>query len=258
MDMTLLYPVSGFAIGMLVGLTGVGGGSLMTPLLVLAFGIHPAVAVGTDLLQVSLTKAVGSLLHGLRHTVDWRIVGMLATGSLPATALALVLLSRIDLHGASSQRMISDVLGTTLVLTGVVLLLRRQMLNLFGAWAERISPARRMLLTVAAGALVGFLVTLTSVGAGAIGTTILVLLYARLPMARIVGSDIAHAVPLTLLAGIGHWALGSIDWHLLGSLLTGSLPGILIGSYLATRLPDMVLRSLLAVTMAVVGTRMLV
>jgi uncharacterized membrane protein YfcA len=243
--MTLLYPAVGFGVGALVGLTGVGGGSLMTPLLVLVFGIHPAVAVGTDLLQVSIT-------------VDWRVVRTLALGSIPSTILTLLFLSRIDIQNATTQAIISQFLGLSLIFTAICLLLRNRLVKLCGDWTERMSPRQQTILTTASGALVGFLVTMTSVGAGAIGTTVLIILYPRLPMARLVGSDVAHAVPLTLLAGVGHWFLGSIDWSLLTSLLSGSIPGIIIGSYLASRVPDFALRAILAVTMAIVGSRMLI
>jgi uncharacterized membrane protein YfcA len=256
--MTLVYPSVGFGIGMLVGLTGVGGGSLMTPLLVLIFGIHPSVAVGTDLLQVSITKTVGSMVHGFRDTVDWRIVRTLAAGSIPSTILTILLLSRIDLHDAAAQHVISEVLGISLICTAITLLLRNLLIRASADWTNNLSPRRQTTMTVAAGVLVGFLVTVTSVGAGAIGTTVLILLYPRIKISRLVGSDIAHAVPLTLLAGLGHWMLGSIDWGLLGSLLSGSVPGIIIGSYLSSRMPDLALRGILAVTMAMVGSRMVI
>jgi uncharacterized membrane protein YfcA len=254
--MSVLYPSVGLGIGMLVGLTGVGGGSLMTPMLVLVFGIHPAVAVGTDLLQVSITKAAGSLVHGARNTIDWRIVRTLAAGSIPATVLTLLLLSRIDLHSPAAQGIITDILGVSLIATATALLMRKRLIALTAGWTEALPGPRRTLLTATSGALVGFLVTMTSVGAGAIGTTVLILLYPRLPMPRLVGSDIAHAVPLTLIAGAGHWALGSIDWSLLGSLLTGSIPGIIIGSYLSSMIPDFALRLILAGAMALAGSRM--
>jgi uncharacterized membrane protein YfcA len=256
--MNLVYPSVGFGIGMLVGLTGVGGGSLMTPLLVLLFGIHPSVAVGTDLLQVSVTKAVGSMVHGFRDTVDWRIVRTLAAGSIPSTMLTILLLSQIDLHNAAAQHVISEVLGISLICTAITLLLRNRLVRASAGWTNGLSPQQQRTLTVISGVLVGFLVTMTSVGAGAIGTTVLILLYPRIKISRLVGSDIAHAVPLTLLAGIGHWMLGSIDWSLLESLLSGSIPGIVIGSYLSSRMPDLALRAILAVTMAMVGSRMVI
>jgi uncharacterized membrane protein YfcA len=251
-----LYSLSGFGVGLLVGMTGVGGGSLMTPLLILLFGIYPSTAVGTDLLYASATKTAGTLVHGVHRTIDWRIVGRLAAGSVPMTALTLFVLSKLDLHGAAASRLITGVLGGALLLTAVVLLLRSTIVAFYTNRVGRLEPRRTALLTVTTGALVGVLVSISSVGAGAIGVTAMILLYPELPSVRIVGSDIAHAVPLTLLAGIGHWMIGSIDAPLLGSLLIGSLPGIALGSSLSTRIPDVVLRVSLAATLLVVGSRL--
>ncbi len=251
-----LFMLSGFVVGLLVGQTGVGGGSLMTPILVLIFGVHPATAVGTDLLYASATKSVGTLVHGLNHTVEWRIVRRLASGSVPATILTLFAISHFNIGGPASGRIISLLLGLMLLLTAASLLFRRQFLALTAPVVDRISPQRAAWLTVVAGALLGCLVTLSSIGAGALGVTALLLLYPRIPMARIVGSDIAHAVPLTLVAGAGHWWLGSVDLPLLGSLLSGSIPGIILGSYLSAHIPDSVLRPLLAAVLCVVGGRL--
>lgn len=249
------YAISGLFVGLLVGQTGVGGGSLMTPLLVMLFGIHPATAVGTDLLYASATKSVGTLVHGLNHTVDWRIARRLAVGSLPGTLLTLLVLSRLDLDGHAQGRMISLMLGLMLILTAVALLFRGRILAALGPALQRLTPEQQRSLTILTGLALGTLVTMSSVGAGALGVTALLLLYPRAPMAVIVGTDIAHAVPLTLLAGVGHWWLGSVDLGLLSSLLCGSIPGIIVGSWLAARMPEAVLRQVLAVTLAVVGVR---
>jgi uncharacterized membrane protein YfcA len=251
-----LYSLSGFAVGMLVGMTGVGGGSLMTPLLILLFGIHPATAVGSDLLYAAATKTAGTLVHGLNRTVDWRIVGRLAAGSVPMTALTLFVLSQLDLRGATAGGLITVVLGSALFVTAGALIFRRQIVEAYGERFLRLDARRTTILTIATGAVLGVLVSISSVGAGAIGVSALVLLYPRLPTARIVGSDIAHAVPLTLLAGIGHWIMGSVDWHLIGSLLAGSLPGIFLGSYMSSRVPDTVLRLTLAATLIIVGSKL--
>ena len=257
MTINPLYSVAGVFVGLLVGLTGVGGGSLMTPLLVLAFGFHPATAVGTDLLYASGTKAVGTFVHGWRGTVDWRVVGRLAIGSLPATAATLLVLGRLGEQTAAVNHTITVVLGATLVLTAIATLMRRRLLAWLAPRLEEVEPAPRTGLTVLLGAVLGVLVSLTSVGAGALGMTALLVLYPHHPMKRLVGSDIAHAVPLTLVAGIGHWALGSVDMALLGSLLIGSVPGIVAGSLLASRIPEGALRPILAVTLAVVGAKLL-
>jgi uncharacterized protein len=255
-DINSTYAASGFGVGLLVGLTGVGGGSLMTPLLILLFGIHPTTAVGTDLLQASITKSVGSLIHGANHTVDWRIVGRLVSGSLPATVCTLLLLYSLGIEGNAASHLVSFVLGVALLVTAVSLVFRPQILRFaerrFGTPDLRTSAVT----TVVTGAVIGVIVSLSSIGAGALGVTVLLLLYPTLPTSRIVGSDIAHAVPLTLVAGLGHWLLGSVDWPLLGSLLTGSIPGIIIGSYMAARVPDLLLRPMLATTLVLVGARL--
>ncbi|WP_336958457.1 sulfite exporter TauE/SafE family protein [Sphingobium aquiterrae] len=252
-----LYAVAGLFVGMLVGLTGVGGGSLMTPLLVLMFGFHPSVAVGTDLLYASVTKSVGSLVHGMRGSVDWRIVGLLATGSVPAAALCLWMLSSLGHPAAAAEALIKTVLGVVLVLTAIVLLFRDRLTRWSRSHDSHRSEGLTTALTVILGLVIGAAVSLSSVGAGAIGATALIFLYPRQPLGRIVGSDIAHAVPLTLIAGVGHWFLGSVDVGLLLSLLAGSIPGIIIGSMASSRVGDHWLRPALAVTLALVGTLLL-
>jgi uncharacterized protein len=255
-SVSLLYTFSGFAVGMLVGMTGVGGGSLMTPLLILVFGIEPATAVGTDLLYAAATKTGGTLIHGLTRTIAWPVVGRLAAGSVPMTALTLFGLSKLDISGGTAHGLITAALSGALFLTAAALIFRKRILTLYGARLGALTPRQTALLTVLTGAVLGLLVSISSVGAGALGVTALILLYPRVPPARIVGSDIAHAVPLTLVAGIGHWLLGSVDWPLLGSLVAGSLPGIFLGSYLATRMPDAVLRFMLAGALILVGGKL--
>ncbi|MFA6123086.1 MAG: sulfite exporter TauE/SafE family protein [Sphingomonas sp.] len=256
MIITPLYSLAGVLVGLLVGLTGVGGGSLMTPLLVLAFGFHPATAVGTDLLYASATKAVGTTVHGWRGTVDWRVVARLAAGSVPATILTIMVL-----HYASEKQdtghAISAILGVTLVLSAVATIFRMRIVGSLTHLFGTIGTARLTWLTVLLGAVLGVLVSITSVGAGALGMTALLILYPTLPINRLVGSDIAHAVPLTLLGGFGHWLLGSVDGTLLFSLLLGSIPGIIVGSLIASRISDRVLSPILAGVLAIVGFRLL-
>ena len=252
----LLYSISGFCVSLLVGMTGVGGGSLMTPLLILLFGIHPASAVGTDLLFAAGTKTAGTLVHGLNGTIDWRLVARLAAGSIPMTALTLVALSCFGIDSGAARGLITTVLGGALAATAAVLILRKRILALRAAYIGELDPRRAGALTVLLGAVLGVLVSISSVGAGALGVTAIILLYPKLSMPRVVGSDIAHAVPLTLVAGIGHWALGSIDWHLLGALLTGSIPGIILGSYVSVRVPEAVLRFTLATTLILVAGKL--
>ena|ERR1700722_93156 len=251
------FAVSGFAVGMLVGLTGVGGGSLMTPLLILLFGLDAKVAVGTDLLYASLTKAVGSAAHGSVGTIDWRITARLATGSIPAAVLTIAALYALGPTSKHLSGIITLVLGGALILTAACVFARPLLLRLLQAAAPSGLFEHRVGATIAFGAILGVLVSISSVGAGAIGMVALVFLYPEAPTARLVGSDIAHAVPLTLVAGLGHLLFGSVDWSILFSLLVGSVPGIIIGSRLASRVPDFVLRPALAATLALVGIRML-
>lgn len=251
-----LYALSGFFVGLLVGMTGVGGGSLMTPLLILLFGVHPVTAVGTDLLYAAATKTGGSLVHGWARSIDWRVVRRLATGSIPATILTVAALSRFDLDSTAARGLITFVLSGALFVTAMVLVFGGTLTELYRSRVQQLDPRRTAASTVAVGAVLGVLVSISSVGAGAIGVVALVLLYPQLPMSRIVGSDIAHAVPLTLIAGGGHWLMGSVDWHIIGSLLAGSLPGILLGSFCAVRIPERALKLVLATVLFVVAGRL--
>jgi uncharacterized membrane protein YfcA len=255
-----LYTLSGFAVGFTVGVTGVGGGSLMTPLLVLAFGVAPATAVGTDLLYAAATKVGGTWVHGRRGTVEWKIVGLLATGSLPAAATSVLLLRQLAFDEARLRAVLTTVLAVALVLTALVLFAKpwlKRYSEAPGGAVEALRGRHLRAATIAAGATLGVLVTLSSVGAGALGAAMLLLLYPRLESARVVGTDIAHAVPLTLIAGLGHAALGTVSYAILGSLLLGSLPGIYLGSHLGVKLPERVLRPVLATMLMAVGGRLL-
>jgi uncharacterized membrane protein YfcA len=252
-----LYSVAGFLVGMLVGMTGVGGGSLMTPILVLLFNFHPVTAVGTDLLYASVTKTVGTAVHGKQGTVNWRIVGALALGSVPAAILTLFVMSRVGTLAANAAGVLNLLLGVTLLFTGLSVFFRPQIVSWAGHHIHAMEQARLRRWTIALGATLGVLVSVTSVGAGALGTTALLILYPRLPVARIAASDIAHAVPLTLIAGIGHWLMGSVDFTLMLALLAGSIPGIIVGSLLSGRSSDALLRPVLAITLLVVSVRML-
>lgn len=254
--LNLLYSLSGFCVGLLVGMTGVGGGSLMTPLLILLFGIHPATAVGTDLLYAASTKTVGTLIHGFSRNIDWQVVGRLAAGSVPVTLLTVFALSRFDLASGETERVLTFLLGLALLVTSLTLIFRTRFIAWYGKRVGSLSDRQTATLTVITGAVLGLLVSVTSVGAGALGVTALIVLYPRLPTARIVGSDIVHAVPLTLIAGAGHWLIGSVDFAILFSLLLGSIPGIMLGSYLAVRVPDFLLRFSLAILLVLVGGRL--
>ncbi|MDE1935191.1 sulfite exporter TauE/SafE family protein [Bradyrhizobium sp.] len=251
-----VFVASGFSVGLLVGMTGVGGGSLMTPLLILLFGVHPSTAVGTDLLYASATKAGGAAVHGWERTIHWPAVARLACGSIPASVLTLLLLWHLDLPADAARSLVNSVLCFALMLTALSLIFRKFVSVNLRARMQSLDGAAVARATVLVGIALGVLVSISSVGAGAVGATALLLLYPELPMSRIVGTDIAHAVPLTLIAGIGHWALGSIDWPLMGVLLMGSLPGIALGSYCAVRVPETALRLMLAAILVVVAGRL--
>ncbi|MBI2306164.1 MAG: sulfite exporter TauE/SafE family protein [Rhodocyclales bacterium] len=255
--MDWLYTLSGFAVGAIVGLTGVGGGSLMTPLLVLLFGIHPATAVGTDLLYAAITKSGGTVVHSRKGHVDWQIVRRLAIGSIPATAITIFVLSQLPKQSVATTHVISISLGIALLLTACAIIFRQRILGY--ALAHDHSFVHRHIgpVTVAVGAILGVLVSISSVGAGALGVAALFFLYPHLPAVRVVGSDVAHAVPLTLLAGLGHWWLGSVDWSLLGALLLGSLPGIWVGSHISAKVPDRILRPILAGMLVLIGAKLI-
>lgn len=255
------YVFAGFVVGTIVGLTGVGGGSLMTPLLIFFFGVKPYMAVGTDLLFAAFTKLGGTISFARQRIVPWHVVGLLSAGSIPACLLTIAILRWAGPADPQVQSLMTSTLGAALLMTAAAMLYKavrgKQVPRELAAEDEaRASMPSHWSLPVLFGALIGTLVTLTSVGAGAIGVTVLLVLYPLLPLPRIVAADIAYAVPLTLVAGLGHASLGSVDWPLLAKLLTGSLPGIWLGSRLAQRTPDRVIRSLLSVLLAWAGTKL--
>ncbi len=269
--MNLLYTVSGFAVGFLVGLTGVGGGSLMTPLLVFLFGFKPAVAVGTDLIYAAITKSAGVFVHHGKHqSVEWKIVGLLALGSLPFAGITLYVLKNLMLVGKEITGMITFTLGIALLLTALALLVRSALLHRAAKNGKiddehsnfdnsgRFSPRWEKIATVVTGMVLGVLVTLSSVGAGALGTVALLFLYPRMTTVKVVGTDLAHAIPLTAVAGLGHLSLGHFDLQLLGSLLLGSVPGIWIGSHLSAKIPERFLRPVLATLLLVIGVKFVI
>ena len=249
------YIIAGFVVGLLVGLTGVGGGSLMTPILLIFFNVKAAVAVGTDLLYASVTKSVGIFAHGKLGNIDWKMVRFLACGSVPASIITLLYLKSMDIASDNAVANIKFWLGIALLLTSVSVIFRNQLAKLSksGHW---INPKYVPALTVVLGVILGFLVTLTSVGAGALGVTALLILYPKVNITKIVGSDVAHAVPLTLVAGLGHASLGTVDYSLLGTLLIGSIPGIWIGSHLSSKVAEHWIRVLLALILVYVGQKL--
>jgi len=253
--MEIYYILAGFFVGLLVGLTGVGGGSLMTPILLILFNQPAAVAVGTDLLYASITKSVGIFAHGKLGNIDWRIVRLLAMGSVPTSVITTAYLGNIDIASEGAIDAIKFWLGIALVLTSLSVLFRNELASLSktGHWVK---PSLAAPLTLLLGVVLGFLVTITSVGAGALGVTALLILYPKLSISKIVGTDVAHAVPLTLVAGLGHVSLGTVDYSLLATLLIGSVPGIWIGSHLSNKVKEQWLRLLLAIILVYVGQKL--
>lgn len=253
----LLYILAGAGVGFAVGVTGVGGGSLMTPLLLL-FGFPLHIAIGTDLLYAAVTKTGGAFAHARLATVNWRLVGLLAAGSLPASLITAVALNTLFGDASAYAPVLTTALGIMLILTALSLVLRGRIVPPEGATSgplrqavDRHAPA----LTVLMGLVLGVSVTLSSVGAGAFGAVILMALYPTLRAVGIVGTDIAHAVPLTLVAGLGHLMLGNVDFALLGALLIGSLPAIAVGSRVGNVLPEGVIRSILATILLGLGVK---
>ena len=254
--------IAGFAVGLIVGLTGVGGGSLMTPILIFFFGVKPYMAVGTDLLFAAFTKLGGTVSLARQRLVPWRVVGQLCAGSLPAAVITLGALHQLGPASAWVQSLMTGSLGLALLLTAAAMLYKaargKQLpRTLASEQLDAASRARHWSLPVVFGAVIGTLVTLTSVGAGAIGVSVLLLLFPLLPLPRIVAADIAYAVPLTLVAGLGHASMGSVDWVLLGKLLAGSLPGIWLGTRLMRHTPERLVRSALSVLLAYAGFKLI-
>lgn len=259
MHLNWINTVAGFGVGILVGVTGVGGGSLMTPIMILLFGIAPSTAVGTDLWFAAMTKIVGAWVHDRKGTIDWQILRRMFCGSLPAACLTLYWLHATGMQQSHNQLMFKT-LGATLILSSFAAAFRKR----FHAFGARMRGARPIefkslqpALTVVAGAILGFLVTFTSIGAGALGAVMLLYLYPiRLTASSLVGTDIVHAIPLTILAGTGHLIMGNVNFVLLLNLLIGSVPGILLGAYLSTYAPDKFVRTGISVMLAIVGLKM--
>jgi uncharacterized membrane protein YfcA len=258
----LAFVFAGFFVGLVVGLTGVGGGSLMTPILIFFFGVKPYLAVGTDLLFAAFTKMGGTVKLARSKHIDWPVVFNLSAGSIPAALITLYVLHRLGATSSVVQHLMTTTLGFALLMTAAATLykaVRGKSSPVSVAAGQEATAARprHWSLPVVFGALIGSLVTLTSVGAGAIGVTVLMVLYPLLPLPRIVAADIAYAVPLTLVAGMGHASLGSVDWPLLAKLLAGSIPGIWLGSHLMFKTPERVIRGLLSILLAYAGLKLI-
>lgn len=254
---SLHFIFSGALVGLLVGLTGVGGGSLMTPILTLIFGVAPTTAVGTDLAFAAITKGIGTAAHRLHGNVKWNIVGLLCAGSLTTATLSILFLKQVGPLSQDWTHFISFSIGVSVLLTALSLTVRAKILH----WIKTnphlmLHGTPLKVATILIGGVIGILVTISSIGAGAIGATLILLLYPHLRTAEVAGTDIAYAVPLTALAGLGHWWLGNVDFSLLFGLLVGSVPAIWLGAKLSSTLPEKFTRSALAITLLLVGVKL--
>lgn len=260
--MELFHIAAGALVGLVIGLTGVGGGSLMTPILVLGFGISPAIAVGTDLLYAALTKCSGIYFHHKNRSVDWKVVFLLGSGSIPCSIVTIFILENLKAAGINFDGIIMSTLSVMLILTSFIIIIKSRLLSFIhsnhgDSFIVNFARNYRPLITIICGCILGCVVTLSSVGAGAIGSAFLFLLYPRKSSISIVGTDIAHAVPLTAIAGLGHLHFGSVDFNLLLGLLLGGIPAIYLGSLIGKRLPDKVLRPLIALLLLGMGIKLM-
>lgn len=251
---------AGAVTGMLVGLTGVGGGAVMTPLLLLVFGVAPTAAIGTDLWFAAITKIAATRVHHGRGLIDWQVVRRLWLGSLPASALTLGWMMMMPIGGGTAA-FLKTMVAIAVVITAIAMLFHKQLHALgrnFRIGSVEKFKSMQAPLTIAAGAALGLLVTLTSVGAGALGVVFLAYLYPlRLTPSRLIATDIVHAIPLAIFAGTGHLLLGHVDYALLGNLLIGSLPGVVVGALLSAHLPQLALRRALSAILLFTGFKLL-
>lgn len=254
------YTLSGATVGFVIGMTGVGGGSFMTPIL-LAFGIPPATAVGTDLLYAAITKSGGVITHAKQKTVDWKVVAAIGAGSIPASLITILILNKLQAQSFNYALLLTKSLGFMLVITSAVLLFKALLIkerviiadvnSKFGNFERR----HIIVLSWTIGMFLGVFVTLSSVGAGAFGAAALMMLYPQMPIIRIIGTDLAHAIPLTAIAGLGHMHLGNVDFKLLTSLIIGSLPAIWLGTKFANYIPERIFQPLMAIILLILGIK---
>ena len=257
----------GVLVGFCVGLTGVGGGSLMTPLLIGLFKIEPHLAIGTDLLYASISKFCGSMVHAKKLNIVWPIVIWLALGSIPASFATTWVLEHYLSHSSSYKGILTIVLGCMLTLTGISIVFRTQVEKFFDRFrnreqinmeSEQHALQHKRLYILIMGIILGVLVTLSSVGAGAFGVMALVIMFPNLPMIRIIGSDVVHAVLLTAVAGLNHMSSGNVDFSLLMWLLVGSIPAIIIGTLISSHMPEKLIRKILGITLFCLGINFIV
>ncbi|MEB3766311.1 sulfite exporter TauE/SafE family protein [Acinetobacter sp. MD2] len=255
------FILAGVLVGFCVGITGVGGGSLMTPILIGLFKIEPHIAIGTDLLYASISKFCGSMVHAKKLNIVWPLVFWLSVGSIPASFGTHWVLENYLSQSNEYKKVLTIVLGFMLTLTGISIVFRAQIEKFFSRFrssqqieSEQISfTTNRVLYIIIMGIVLGVFVTLSSVGAGAFGVMALILLFPNLPMIRIIGSDVAHAVLLTFVAGMAHMSSGNVDFQLLTYLLIGSIPSIIIGTLISSKMPERIIRKVLGITLFLLG-----
>ncbi|PJG44438.1 membrane protein [Acinetobacter tandoii] len=265
------YILAGVLVGFCVGITGVGGGSLMTPILISLFKIEPHIAIGTDLLYASISKFCGSMVHAKKMNIVWPIVIWLAVGSIPASFATHWVLENYLSQSASYKSILTMVLGFMLTLTGVSIIFRGHIERFFNKFRKdeqldmsedlekvNFQAKDKRAYIILMGVILGIFVTLSSVGAGAFGIMALVIMFPNLPMIRIIGSDVVHAVLLTLVAGLGHMSSGNVDFALLGWLLVGSIPAIIVGTLISSRLPEKIIRKILGITLFALGMNFMI
>ncbi|HCA5150190.1 sulfite exporter TauE/SafE family protein [Acinetobacter baumannii] len=261
------FILAGMLVGFCVGITGVGGGSLMTPILIGLFRIEPHIAIGTDLLYAAISKFCGSMVHAKKLNIVWPIVLWLAVGSIPASFGTAWVLEHYLSQSTHYKAVLTMVLGFMLTLTGVSIIFRTRIEKFFNKFRnkentqtenEQLAVQNKRTYIVIMGIILGVFVTLSSVGAGAFGIMALVIMFPNLPMIRIIGSDVVHAVLLTLVAGLGHMSAGNVDFMLLMWLLVGSIPAIIIGTLISSRMPERLIRKILGITLFALGVNFMV
>lgn len=259
--MDLAYSLAGLVVGFIVGLTGIGGGALMTPILILGFGISPVIAVSTDLVYAAITKAGGVWPYARKKLVNWSVVFHLLIGSIPGALITLWVLNYIDVMD-QIESVINMTLGVSLILTSFAVFfrghIRNAVINAPDQGLKKVVRKNRNWIASVAGLVLGSLVTLSSVGAGALGTAILIILFPHMTMPMIVATDLVHAVVLTSVAGIGHWQMGNLDTTLLLYLLIGSLPGVFIGSHLGTRISPTIVQPIIGILLFGIGVKFVI
>lgn len=254
--MSLDLALLGFFVSVLVGLTGVGGAALLTPLLVL-IGINPTIAVGSDLVYNSVTKLFGTIQHARQKTINWALVKYLAFGSIPGAAIAVLFLELYRPLYTNQEKVIRTVLGIVLIIVAIATIFHTLLINQNTAsrlQSKGISEKRSMMIIV--GVVLGFIVGLTSIGSGSLFALAMLLLF-RLKASELVGTDIAHAFILVTVSGALHTSFGNVDFMLVLNMILGSIPGVIIGSKLSSKVPTKILRVIISIIILISGYKLL-